>query len=114
MKGKSIMKLLIALIVLLMAVPIMTVGCQEEEGGQVPPQSSPSELSSTLVPNVPLGLYAYARQDSPTVIPAEMVDAPYDVEGESLALWGVPAEDEFAIGMGLMLTSASVASKLYD
>ena len=38
MKGKSIMKLLIALIVLLMAVPIMTVGCQEEEGGQVPPQ----------------------------------------------------------------------------
>ena len=112
MNTKLTTKLLIALLVLLVATPIIGAGCQEGRG-QPPASSSPSALSSTLVPNTPLDVYIYAKQDSPTKIPAEMIDAPHDIEVESGALWGVPAENEFAFGMGLTLTSASDASKLY-
>lgn len=106
-------KLLIALLILLIATPIISVGCQEE-GGQLPAPSSPSELSSTLVPDVPLDLYIYARQDGPTTIPAGMVGTPGDIEVEALSVWGIPAEDEFAFGIGLSLTSDSDAAGLYD
>ena len=106
-------KLLIVLLVMLIAVPIIGAGC-EGEGGGLPALSSPSKLSSTLVPNIPLDVYVCARQDNPTMIPAEVVDAPHDIAVESLAVWGVPAEDGFAFGMGLTLTSASDASRLYD
>lgn len=81
-----------------------------------PPQpttSSPSILSSTRVPNTHLDVYIYAKQDKPTMIPAEMVGAPCDIEVESCALWGVPAEDGFALGMGLTLMTTDSASKLY-
>ena len=113
-------KLHIALIVLLVAVPVIGIGCEEglvEEGGLTasPP---PSELSSTLVPDLPLDVYVYASQDSPTVIPAKMIKAPDDIGVESWATWGFfPADtppDDYAIGMGLALTSASDASSLYD
>jgi hypothetical protein len=81
-----------------------------------PPQptpSSPNVLSSTQVPNASLDVYIYARQSEPSVIPAEMVGAPCDIEVESCAVWGVPAGDDFALGMGLTLTTADCASKLY-
>jgi len=112
MNAKSATKLLISLLVLLIATPIISAGCQEEVE-QAPAPPSPGELSSTLVPNTPLDVYVYAKQDSPTAIPAEMVDVPHDIEVESFALWGVPAEDKFALGMGLTLTSARDASKVY-
>jgi len=111
--AKLATKLLIVLLALLIAVPIIGVGC-EGGGGGLPPSSSPSKLSSTLVPNTPLDVYFYARQDNPTVIPAEMIDAPQDIAVESLAVWGVPGEGELAIGMGLTLSSAGDASRLYD
>jgi len=95
MENKLTAKLLTPVLVLLLAISVIGVGCAEE-AGQPPETSSTSELSSTLVPNVPLDIYLYARQDSPTMLPAEMVDAPYDIGVESLAAWGVPAEDSFA------------------
>jgi len=113
MKNKLIAKLLIPVLTLLLAISVIGVGCAGE-AGQPPETSSTSELSSILVPNVPLDIYLYARQDSPTMLPAEMVDAPYDIGVESLAAWGVPAEDSFAFGMGLTLSSASDAAKAYD
>lgn len=113
MNTKLVTRLRGILRVLLIAALIISVGCQGE-GGQLPPPSSPSELSSTLVPNMALDVYVYAKQDSPTMIPAEMVDAPYDVGVESLAVWGVPAENEFTFGMGFTLTNASDARRLYD
>jgi len=97
---------------LLIVVLVISVGCQGDEG-QIP-STSPGELSSTLVPNVDLDLYAYARQDSPTIIPAKMINAPHDIEVEALAIWGMPAENEFVFGMGLALLNASDASRLYD
>ena len=104
-------KLLIPVLVLLTATPIISVGC---EGEQLPTPSPPGELSPILVPNTKLDVYIYARQDSPTTIPARLIDAPGNIEVESLALWGVPAEDEFALGMGVTLTSPGDASTLHS
>lgn len=111
-------KLLITLIIVLIAAPIMSVACEEgEEVVPLPTPPPPTELSSTLVPNVPLDVYVYARQDSPTEIPAEMINVPDDIAVESWALWGYfPIDtpfDDSAVGMGLTLTSASNASNLY-
>lgn len=104
-------KLLITLLVLLMATPIIYVGCQEDK--KQPSAPSPTGLSSTLVPNMNLDAYIYVKQDNPTKIPAKITGIPADIEVESLALWGVPADAELALGAGLTLTSASGASELY-
>ena len=110
MKTNLTTKLPIALFVLLTASPVISVGC---EGGQLPTSSSPGEFSPVLVPNTDLDVYIYAKQDSATTVPAWLVDAPGDIEVESLALWGVPAEDEFALGIGIALTSPGDASALH-
>jgi hypothetical protein len=65
------------------------------------------------VPNTPLDVYLYAKQDKPTVIHVDMTGGPCDIEVESCAIWGVPAGDDFALGMGLTLTTTDSASKLY-
>ena len=104
-------KLLIIILGLLIVTPIVGVGCQEElEQSQSP---SPSELSSTRVPNIPLDVYLYAKQSTPTTIPADIINAPQDVNIESLAVWGVPAGEDFAFGIALALTSDIEASAVY-
>jgi len=105
-------KLLIPVLVLLITTPLISIGCQGE-GEPLPSPPSPGELSSTLVPNMNLDVYIYSKQESPTTIPAEMVNAPHDIDVESFAVWGVPAEDDFAFGASLTLTSASDASNVY-
>ena len=96
-----------------MAIPIATVGCQEREEPQVkaPPAGA---LSSTLVPNMDLDVYVYIKQDSPTTLPADMINAPLDIDVEALAIWGVSTEDDFAFGGALALTDASLAAKIYS
>ena len=112
MKAKSATKLLIPFLILQVVTPIIGVGCQEAER-QPPTESAQGKFLSALVPNTPLDLYIYSKQDSPTRIPVEMVGASSDISVDSLAVWGVPAEDNFAFGMGITLTSASDASELY-
>jgi len=118
-------KLLIVILISLMIIPISSVGCRVDEKEPAaptppavpeapPPPPYPGELSSTLVPDTQLDLYAYIRQENPTLIPAEAVGAPHDVSVESLSIWGVPAEDDFAFGMGITFTKASDASGLYE
>ncbi len=105
-------KLLIIILGLLTATLIVGIGCQEElEQPQAP---SPSALSSTVVPNIPLDVYLYAKQSNHTTIPADIINVPQDVNIESLAVWGVPAEDDFAFGIALTLTNDSEASTVYD
>ena len=111
MNIKVTTKLLATLFVLLIVIPVVSVGCQEKE--QLPPTSSSSALSSTLVPNTNLDVYIYIKQDAPTTLPADMIEGPFDIVAESLAIWGIPAEDDFAFGGGLTLTSADDASKLH-
>ena len=105
-------RLLVIILALLLITPIVAIGCQQEL--EPPPAAPPSRLSSTLVPNIPLDVYLYARQSRPTTIPADMIDAPQDVNIESLAVWGVPAGDEFAFGIALALASDSEAAVVYD
>jgi len=105
-------KLFILVLCLLIATPITGTGCQEEV--RQPTAPSPSVLSTTLVPDGPLDVYLYAKQSSPTTIPAKMIEVSQDVSLESLAIWGVPAEDDFALGFALTLTSDSEASIVYD
>jgi len=112
MNTKSKIRLRSVVRALLIVALLLGVGCRG--AGEQLPSTSPGELSSTLVPNVELDLYAYARQDSPTIIPAGMINAPDDIEVEALAVWGVPAENDFTFGMGFTLTNASDASRLYD
>jgi len=111
MNIKLTRKLLAILFVALLVIPLVSVGCQEEE--QLPPPSSPSALSSTLVPNTNLDVYIYIKQDDPTAVPADMIDAPFDIVAESLAIWGIPTQDDFAFGGSLTLTSADDASTIY-
>lgn len=42
-----------------------------------------------------------------------MIDMPFDIVAESLAIWGVPTQDDFAFGGGLTLASTDDASKIY-
>lgn len=105
-------RLLIPVLVLVVAGMVVSTGCQAEKR-QLLPVPSPMGLSSTLVPNVPLDVYVYMKQESPTSIPAKMVGASHDINVESLAVWGVPGEDSFAFGVGLTLTNAGGASDLF-
>ncbi len=117
MKTKIIRKLPVFLLILLLSAPVVA-GCHPEKKlpdktkPYVPP--SPSQLSSTMVPNVPLDVYIYARQDKPTKIPADMVGLRSDVELNGSALWGVSSGDDFAFGAGITLTSAGDASRIYN
>ena len=112
MDRSLITRYLVPILILLIAITSVSVGCTEEEG--YPPGSYPSELSKTAVPNVPIDIYLYARQASPTVIPAELTNAPLDVSVESLSVWGVPGEEDFAFGAALTLTSSRQASQVYS
>jgi len=107
MNGKTVLVILSAMLVLVLGLSSCIISPHD------PTPSSPSILSLTQVPNTPLDLYIYAKQDKPSVIPAEMVGVPCDIEVESCAIWGVPVGDDFALGMGLTLTTADCASKLY-
>ena len=98
---------------LVMAIPIATVGCQAQEGPQ-PSAPAAGALSSTLVPNMNLDVYVYIKQDRPTTLPADMINAPLDIDVEALAIWGVSTEDDFAFGGALALTDASLAAKIYS
>lgn len=82
----------------------------------LPPTAAPSpgELSATLVPNTQLDLYIYIKQDSPTTVPAGMLNVPQDIDVESLAIWGVPAKDDLAFAIGITLTNANYASRVYE
>jgi hypothetical protein len=104
-------KLLLLVLGLLIWAPMVGAGWREEV--EQPPAPSPAALSSTLVPNMPLEVYLYARQSHPTTIPAKMMDMPQDIVVDSLAIWGVQVDDIFALGIGLTLTDAGEASRVY-
>jgi len=111
MSVKLRIKLLLISLALLMAVPV-TAGCQAQEEPQVT-MPAIGTLSSTMVPDMDLDIYVYVNQESPTTVPAGMVNAPIDIEAKSLAIWGVSTDSDFAFGGALSLTSASQADKIH-
>lgn len=105
-------KLLVLFLGLLLAIPIISVGC--EEGVAPSPAPSPGELSTTRVPNLPLDVYIYGKQSRPTTIPAKMLGVSQDINVESLAIWGIPAENDFAFGAAFTLTTSADAAAVFD
>ena len=112
MNTKLRTRLLTLVLILLIVTPLVTIGCREE----VTPSSTPTPnvLTETLVPNVPLDVYLYAKQGSPTTIPADLFDLTRDINVESLAVWGVAAEENFTLGTAITLASESETSALYN
>lgn len=103
-----ILTILIATIVL----PVFTLGCQDmEQFHNVLPSS---EFSVMQVPNVNLDLYIYAKQRALTTVPAELINMPEDIQVESLAMWGVPDENEFALGLGLTFDNEKTAAETFN
>ena len=103
---------LIILVIMLVAMPVIGVGCQEEK--VEPPSAVPGmELSSTLVPNTDFDLYVYIKQENPTTVPKDIIGTPFDVAVESLALWGMPTEDSFTFGGALKMANSADAANLY-
>jgi len=98
-----------------MTIPVIGGGCGG--AGEVEQfralQLSPEGLASTLVPNTDLDLYVYVKQDNPTTLPKDMIDLPLDVSVESFAIWGISANDDFAFGGGIALTSTDDAANAY-
>ncbi len=75
---------------------------------------APSELDTTMVPNTPLDVYLYARQEKPTLFPADRLGIKKDVNVVSVAVWGAETGDDFAIGIAAALSDENDASRLYD
>ena len=109
---KSIQIGIMLILCLLIVTPIIAVGC-EEEATPPPATSIHSNLSTTLVPNIDIDMYVFAKQDEPTAVPKDLIGTSLDVVVESLALWGIPTEDDFILGGGLTFVSAADASNIH-
>jgi hypothetical protein len=102
---------IIPLTVLLLVMPLVGSGC---EGETAPPAPAVTELAKTMVPNLPLDVYLYVKQEQPTRLSADTFGLPVDMEVVSLAFWGVAQEDEVGFGAGLTLSSARQAKDIYQ
>ncbi len=96
------------LVVILAGAAVIPIGCR----AQPAPSPAGIDLSSTMVPNLDMDVYAYFKQDSPTKIPRSLVGSPSDVSVASLAIWGLTANDQLTTGGALTLTSAADATSI--
>jgi len=106
-------KLLIVFLALVMAIPLASLGCQEA-GKPLTETPAVGNLSSTLVPNMSLDIYVYIKQERPTNLPSEMINASVDIDVDSLAIWGVSTDDDFAFGGAIILADARQAAKVHS
>lgn len=107
--GKPIF-IFLAMILILFSV--MSISCF----GEVKQYSALSgdKLSALLVPDTNLELYVYAKQERPTIIPAEVADLPRDVAVNALAIWGLPSDQGMVFGAGLTFASNDDASRIFS
>jgi hypothetical protein len=105
--------LLAFLVVLIVGISLAVTGCQNDLE-QFQGVSSTSEFSVLKVPDVDLDVYVYAKQRNLTTFPADMINMGHDIQVESLAIWGVPGDEEMAFGMGLIFSDDSTATEIYN
>jgi hypothetical protein len=72
---------------------------------------SPSELGGTVVPDLALDLYIYVKQESPTLLPASVLNLPFPVTVEMASLWGVAERGGFTFGGGLLFPDPDSAAR---
>lgn len=86
---------------------IIGVGCARP----VPtPVAAGLDITTAMVPNVDLDLYAVFKQDIPTKIPKGLVGS--DVAVDSFAVWGVSNNDQLTLAGALKLTDADAANRI--
>lgn len=99
-------------LVILGVVGLLAAGCQTER--QFASNTFGDTFSALLVPDTELNLYLYAKQDRPTTVPAELMSLDYDLNVESMSIWGGADDKEEAIAVGVMLVTAGEAQKVFD
>lgn len=109
--GRKWLPVILPLAVLLLALPVAGAGCDR---GAPAPSPAAGALARTLVPDLPLDIYLYLKQEQPTLLPAGTLGLPADLSVVSLAVWGVAQEDDFGYGYGLTLSSTQQASEVYQ
>lgn len=94
---------------LLIAIVLPLAGCDTA----VPPAPTSGTLAiaTTLVPDMPLDVYAFIRQPQPTQLPDDLLDLPTSLSAVSLAMWGVVVDNSFTWGGALTLASADQAAQ---
>ncbi len=97
-----------------MAVAVLLLaGCQT--GTQKLSGNAVNEMVSVLlVPDTDLNLYLYARQDRPTTVPADLMGLDYDLDVESMAIWGSSDDSQEAMAVAVTLVTDGEAEKVYN
>lgn len=111
MKISLIEKLFILVIVLILFC-ILGAGCFGDSEQLL--GSPADEFAALLVPDTNLELYVYIKQEGPTMIPAKIINMPYDVKVESMALWGLPSDKSLVFGAGFTFANANDAAEIYS
>jgi hypothetical protein len=112
MKIKLTKKLFVLTLAVLMLFPVLVVGCSGEV--EQLPGSSTDKLSALLVPDTNLELYIYAKQERSTIVPAEIINMPHDIKVDSLAIWGIPSDEDLVFGAELTFATPEDASEIYS
>src|SRR4030042_1985221 len=112
MRIKFAKKLIGSILVLLMLFPVLAAGCLGEV--EQIPGASTEQIAALRVPDTNLELYIYAKQERSTIIPAEIINMPHDIKVDSLAIWGLPSDEDLVFGAGLTFANASDASEIYS
>jgi hypothetical protein len=102
------------LISFLLLVSLIASSCQIDPDQLPFVSSSNNKFAAFMVPDTNLDLYVYAKQEHPTVVPAEMIKMPRDVDVETLAIWGVPAKEGLVLGMAFTFADPQTASDTYS
>ena len=105
-------------VILFLAIIITVVtaffpGCEEREEPEETTAQARMELSATLVPDTKLDIYVYISQEEPTVVPKDIIGAPFDVNVESLAVWGVDSEATYTLSGSLEFLDSSEAAEVH-
>lgn len=112
MKMTLFKRLLVLAFLLLLLFSVLGAGCFGDADQF--PIASADKFAALLVPDTDLELYAYAKQDRPTIVPAKIINLSHDIRVDSLAVWGVPSDKGLVFGAGLTFASANDASEIYD
>lgn len=115
MEGVNLRKIaFIMLIIVLVVIPAIGLGCQEEEPEPTEtPLSSNMSLASTLVPDMDFDIYVYISQDGPTPVLKDIIGSTFDISVDSLSVWGIAAEESYALSGGLKFTSPAEAADIH-
>ncbi len=92
---------------------LMAGGCQTDKTEYS--AAAFSDLASALlVPDTELNFYLFAKQDRPTTVQAGLLGLDYDLDVESMSIWGSADPDQEAVSVAATMVTSSEAQKVYD